>query len=177
MHIQGASNSCGLISGVCLNLDGEIRYKPENMYIGGIIPGPCEPCLTRINHFIRPKIIHFCESWEKGVHFSCTMIHPNGRVTCSIIVAAVMDMKVARGTTGLGQNNYDHHCLVCQCWGKAMLGSTDHENWLPCYCAELHKQAEKWQTATTLKDQEEIFSKYGVCYSKFYHPDNWDPTC
>ena len=143
MHIQGASSSCGLISGVCLNLDGGIRYKPENMYIGGIIPGPREPCLTRINHFIRPMITHFFKSWERGVYFSHSAMHPNGRVTCSALAAAV---KAARGTTGLGQNNHDCHCSVCRCQGKATLGSTDHENWLPCNCAELHKQAEKWQT-------------------------------
>ena len=29
--------------------------------------------------------------------------------------------------TGLGQNNHNCHCSVCQCWGKASLGSTDHE--------------------------------------------------
>ena len=138
------------------------------MSIGGIIPGPREPHLTRINHFIRPMITHFCESWERGVHFSRTATHPNGRVTCCALAAAVMDLKAARGTTGLGQNNHDCHCSVCRCRGKASLGSTDHENWLPCDCMELREQAEKWQTASSLKEQEEIFSQYGVHYSKFY---------
>ena len=130
------------------------------MYIGGIIPGPREPRLTRINHFIRPMITHFCKSWERGVHFSRTATHPNGRVTCCALAAAVMDLKAARGTTGLGQNNHDCHCSVCRCWGKASLGSTDHENWLPRDCVELREQAEKWKTASSLKEQEEIFSQY-----------------
>ena len=146
------------------------------MYIGGIIPGPCEPRLTRINHFIRPMITHFCKLWERGVYFSCTATHPNGRVTRSALAAAVMDLKAARGTTGLGQNNHDCYCSVCQCRGKATLSSTDHENWLPCDCAELCKQAEKWQTVSSLKEQEEIFSQYGVRYSEFYHLEYWDPT-
>ena len=146
------------------------------MYIGGIIPGPCEPRLTRINHFIRPMITHFCESWERGVHFSCTATHPNGRVTRCALAAAVMDLKAARGTTGLGQNNHDCHCSVCRCRGKASLGSTDHENWLPRDCVELREQAEKWRTASSLKEQEEIFSQYGVRYSEFYCLEYWDPT-
>ena len=146
------------------------------MYIGGIIPGPREPCLTRINHFIRPMITHFCKSWERGVHFSRTATHLNGRVTRCALAAAVMDLKAARGTTGLGQNNHDCHCSVCRCWGKASLGSTDHENWLPRDCMELREQAEKWQTVSSLKEQEEIFSQYGVRYSEFYRLEYWDPT-
>ena len=80
MCIQGASNSCGLISKV---LDRGIQYKPENMYIGGIIPGPCEPCLTRINLLIRPMITHFCESWERGVLQShCYTLKWEGDMQC-----------------------------------------------------------------------------------------------
>ena len=118
MRIRGASNSCGLITGGLL--DGGIRYKPENMYIGGIILGPCEPSLTRVNHFIRPMITHFYESWEREVHFSHTATHPNGRVTRCALAAAVMDLKAARGTTGLGQNKHDCHCSVCRCRGKGV---------------------------------------------------------
>ena len=50
MHIKGASTSCELISGVCLNLLPEIQYKPENMYVGGIILGPNELPLTQTRH-------------------------------------------------------------------------------------------------------------------------------
>ena len=144
MCVRGASTSCGLISGVCLNLDPEIRYKPENMYVGGIIPGPHEPRLTRINHFIRPVITHFCESWERGIRYGRTALHPNGRMTCSAIAAGVMDLRATQSTMGLGQNNHECHCSVCRCCGKATLGSTDYENWLPRDCAELREQAGKW---------------------------------
>lgn len=176
MRIRGASTSCGLISAVCLNLLPEIRYKPENMYVGGIIPGPHEPRLTRINHYIRPLISHFCESWERGVRYDRTALHPNGRLTHSALAAAVMDLKAARGTTGLGQNNHECHCSVCQCRGKETLGSTDHGNWLPRDCAELRDQAEKWRSASSLKEQDEIFRKYGTRYSEFWRLEYWDPT-
>lgn len=176
MRIRGASTSCGLISGVCLNLDPDIRYKPENMYCGGIIAGPHEPRLTQINHFLRPLITHFCESWEKGVRYSRTAMHPDGKMTCSALAVAVMDLKAARGVTGLGQNNHACHCSVCQCRGKATLGSTDYENWLPRDCAKMREQAEKWRAAFSLNEQEEIFTKYGVRYSEFWRLSYWNPT-
>ena len=39
----GKKKSIGLISMVCLNLPPEMWYKPENMFLFGIIPGPNEP--------------------------------------------------------------------------------------------------------------------------------------
>ena len=53
MRIRGATTSAGIISLACLNLPLDVRYKPENMYLS-IIPGPKEPHLTEVNHYIRP---------------------------------------------------------------------------------------------------------------------------
>jgi len=40
MKINGASTSCRILSAVCLNLPLDTRYKPENAYIAGVVPGP-----------------------------------------------------------------------------------------------------------------------------------------
>ncbi|KAF9471199.1 hypothetical protein BDN70DRAFT_765570, partial [Pholiota conissans] len=48
----GKKKSIGLISMVCLNLPPEMRYKPENMFLFGIIPGPNEPPLACLNHYL-----------------------------------------------------------------------------------------------------------------------------
>ena len=56
MTVRGASTSSGIISMACLNLPLDVRYKPENMYLAGIIPGPKQPSLENLNHYIRPLI-------------------------------------------------------------------------------------------------------------------------
>ena len=48
----GKKASSGAIYMICLNLPSEIRYKPENMFLVGIIPGPHEPSLHQINHLL-----------------------------------------------------------------------------------------------------------------------------
>ncbi|KAG6326380.1 hypothetical protein ID866_12709 [Astraeus odoratus] len=48
--------SCGIISCACLNLPLEMCYKPENMHLVGIIPGPEEPSGDQLNHFLDPLI-------------------------------------------------------------------------------------------------------------------------
>jgi len=66
MHIRGVFTSCGLISMICLNLPPEICYKPEYMYVAGIIPGPNQPKETELNHYIRPLVDDMEVSWRKG---------------------------------------------------------------------------------------------------------------
>ena len=75
MLVHGRTSSCGLMSMACLNLPPEIRYKPENMYVAGIIPPPHEPSLTEVNHYSRHIVKQLKESWEKGVRYSQTALH------------------------------------------------------------------------------------------------------
>ncbi|RDX40595.1 hypothetical protein OH76DRAFT_1365994, partial [Lentinus brumalis] len=48
----GKSHSIGAIYLCCLNLPPHIRFRPENIYLAGIIPGPGEPELHQINHIL-----------------------------------------------------------------------------------------------------------------------------
>ncbi|KJA19404.1 hypothetical protein HYPSUDRAFT_143849, partial [Hypholoma sublateritium FD-334 SS-4] len=48
----GKKKSVGLISLVCLNLPPDLRYKAENMFLFGVVPGPTEPPLDCLNHYL-----------------------------------------------------------------------------------------------------------------------------
>ncbi|KAE9400325.1 hypothetical protein BT96DRAFT_819473, partial [Gymnopus androsaceus JB14] len=48
----GAHNSIGVISCANLALDPLIQYLLENMFVGGIIPGPNEPSANELDHFV-----------------------------------------------------------------------------------------------------------------------------
>jgi hypothetical protein len=76
MRIRGASTSCGIISTACLHLPLSIRYKPENMYLI-IIPGPHEPHLAELNHYLHPLMDDMVISWERPSFFS-NAIMPKG---------------------------------------------------------------------------------------------------
>jgi hypothetical protein len=101
LHIRGASTSCGIISCACLNLPLAICYKPENMYLAGIIPGPREPHLTDLNHYMRPLMDDMVVSWERGYHFSRTPSCPNGHTNRSAIAAVICDLPAAHKTAQL----------------------------------------------------------------------------
>ena len=54
--------SVGIISLVCLSLPPKIHYRAEGMCLVGIIPGPHEPPLTTLKHFLTPLVDDFW-SW------------------------------------------------------------------------------------------------------------------
>ena len=113
----------------CLNLPYTIRHKPENMYVAGIIPGPREPTLTELNHYLKPVIDDFVTSWTEGIRYSRTALHPSGRTVRCAIIAAVMDLLAARKAAQLSPVTSHFYCSVCQCYHLDTLGRTDHEEW------------------------------------------------
>jgi len=52
-------HSSSAIYGAICNLPRETRFKPENMLILGLIPGPNEASLHQINHYLVPIVDQF----------------------------------------------------------------------------------------------------------------------
>ena len=72
----GKKVSVGIISLVCLNLPPNERYKSENMLLAGIIPGPKEPPLTTLNHYLSPIVDDFLISGSRVFGFPVLRIIP-----------------------------------------------------------------------------------------------------
>jgi hypothetical protein len=176
MHIRGARNSCGIISMTCLNLPLNIRYKPENMYLAGIIPGPSEPHLTELNHYLRPLIDDLKASWERGFTFSRTALRPTGHIARTAIAAVVCDLPAARQVAQMAGHSSHFYCTVCSCHHKSTLGRTDYQDWKNRDVKQMRKHAEMWKNAKTVAEQGKIFDAYGVRWSELWRLPYWDPT-
>ena len=50
------------------------------MFLVGVIPGPNEPPLTAINHYLTPLVDEFQSFWDTGVRFSQTQNFLDGRL-------------------------------------------------------------------------------------------------
>jgi hypothetical protein len=172
----GARASAGIISMACLNLPLEIRYNPENMFLAGIIPGPEEPHLTELNHYVRPVIDDMEMSWERGVRYSRTALYPMGRMTHCAIAAVVSDLPAARAAAQFAGHRSHHLCSVCNCFHKDNIHRTDWQNWTTRDNDEVRKQAEMWRDAPSLKEQNRLFDTYGVRYSEFWRLPYWNPA-
>ena len=66
----------GVLYLVVLNLPRTLRFKPENILIAGIIPGPSEPHLGEMNSYLRPLVKELNSLWFDGF----TMHHKGNNV-------------------------------------------------------------------------------------------------
>ena len=81
---MGKSTSMGSIVMACLNLPPSLRYKPENLFLVGIIPGPRELSIEEGGHFIEPIVDMLDRSWRDGTKFNCTENSDCGRTEHSM---------------------------------------------------------------------------------------------
>lgn len=176
MRIRGARTSSGIISMACLNLPINIRYKPENMYLAGIIAGPKQPSLENLNHYIRPLVQDLASSWERGVRYSRTANHSNGRTTRSAVALVVCDLPAARHVSALAGVSSHFFCSACNCYHKTAYGRVDFHNWIPRDRDRMRLCAERWRDAPTLAEREKIFREHGVRYSDLWRLPYWDPS-
>ncbi len=126
----GKKRSVGPVSLVCLNLPIDLRYQPENMFLFSIIPGPNEPPLTCLNHYLTPLIDVLKEFWSPGIHFFRTAQFFYGRVARAALICLVCDLLAARKTVGFASIKHTQMCAMCHCTRKSHgLGDTNVHTW------------------------------------------------
>jgi hypothetical protein len=173
----GKKRSVGIISLVCLNLPPEIRYKPENMYLAGVVPGPREPKLDELNHFMTPLVDDLCDSWEHGFNFSRTHKFPHGRRVVCALCALVCDLPGARKVACFAAFSHEHFCSVCHCTRHGEgYGSTDYHSWRRRTNDECREFAEAFKDAETEEDAQTIFDSTGLRWSELLRLPYFDPA-
>ncbi|KAF5315994.1 hypothetical protein D9758_018719 [Tetrapyrgos nigripes] len=97
---RGPTQSIGVISCANLALDPSIRYLPEYLYHASIIPGPKEPDVDEMDHFVRPVIEKFATAWRPGLKVSQTADSKLESVVEAGIFLSVNDLPAARKVAG-----------------------------------------------------------------------------
>lgn len=172
----GKKVSVGVISLVCLNLPIELRYKPENMFLASIIPGPKEPPLDRINPYLEPIISAFLEFWI-GVRFTRTHMHALGRLILCAIVVVICDLPAARKVAGFSAHNHEYFCSICWCTKtQHSYDNFDVSSWQRRTNEECRHHAESFQTATTAKKALSSFDRTGLRWSELLRLPYYEPS-
>ena len=168
----GKKYSAGAIYMVCLNLPPALRYRPENIYLACVFPGPHEPSMEQINHVLRPLIDDLLKLWHPGVFLSKTLGHPSGRLVRCALVPVVCDLPALHSVTGIGQ-----FCLhKCQMKTKD-IDDLDMAHWPPAPSWDEHKRlANQWLELPTVKERDAFYRKHLIRYSELLRLPYWDPT-
>jgi len=160
---SGKKSSVGLISVVCLNLPPSMRYKPENMFLSGVIPGPKEPPLTALNPYLKPLINDLIDFWENGVKFSRTYNWKAGRLVRCALLLLVCDLPGARKTAGFASSAHEHFCSVCHCTrSQHGYGHLDYHSWRSRTNSECRSFASPFEAAENEGTRAELFKQSGM---------------
>jgi hypothetical protein len=171
----GKAVSAGSIVMACLNLPPSLRYRPENLYLVGVIPGPREPSVEEVEYFVRPVVEMLNRSWREGTKFS-TESAEGGRVERSMVAAIVTDMVATRKIMGIASHSSkEFFCSLCGL-SKENINNLDQEAW-PTRTREAQKKAaEDWRDATTKGERQRLFKQNGVRWSPFWILEYFDPV-
>ncbi|KJA18107.1 hypothetical protein HYPSUDRAFT_107459, partial [Hypholoma sublateritium FD-334 SS-4] len=165
------------VSLICLNLPSDIRYKPENMFLYGIIPGPLEPPLDCMNHYLRFLIDDLLECWSPGVQFSRTHQYFYGRVALCALICLVCDLVGARKTMGFGGIGHNQMCALCHC-KRGLSGPkiTNMHSWQRRTNEDYRASAQRYLDAEDDKERETIFKETGIRWSELLRLPYFDPS-
>jgi Transposase family tnp2 len=109
--IAGKNASTGVIFMACLNLPVEERFKEENIYLVGVMPGRKQP--IRTNEILQPLVTDLLRYWHQGVSFIGIPGIEKPRLVRGALVQVVCDLPAARKITGFCSHSATSYCSVC----------------------------------------------------------------
>ncbi|TFY56546.1 hypothetical protein EVJ58_g7577 [Rhodofomes roseus] len=170
----GKSRSLGAMYLVCINLPPHLRFRPENICLVGIIPGPNEPSLHQLNHFLRPLVDEMLTLWHSGMWLTQTAVHAHGRLIRAAIIPLICDLPALRKAAGFAGHSSRHFCSFC------LLKRPDINNisrpWPSRTWQEHLNIATQWRDAATERDRDTLFEEHGLRWSELLRLPYWDPT-
>ena len=96
---DGTIHSTGVIYAAICNLPRDIRFKRENMLLLGLLPGPNEVSLHKINHYLAPIVNELNLLW-RGLILDRTYENLEGRVICAALILVSYDILAVRKICG-----------------------------------------------------------------------------
>jgi Transposase family tnp2 len=109
--IAGKIASSGVMFMTCLNLPLEERFKKENIYFVGVMPGRKQQ--GNLDGILRPLVRDLLQYWQAGVHFLGIPGLCQPRLVRCALVQLICDLPAARKVAGFPSHNATCHCSVC----------------------------------------------------------------
>ena len=174
----GKKKYIGLISLVCLNLPPKLQYHPENMFLYGVVPGPREPPLACLNHYLHHLIDKLLKFWHMGVWFSCTWKHFYGRVVRCALVCVVCDLPAAHKVNGFASVGHNQACAICCCnHCPNDLGDTFSRLWEQRTDQHIQEFSQCYFDAQDEQERVDTVQKTGIQCSELHWLPYFDASC
>lgn len=171
--------SVGVIYAVICNLPRAERFKPQNILILAVIPGPNEPKLHAINNYLYPIINQLNQLWN-GYNIT-THEYNNGRFVRGAIIGCSSDVPATRKLCGFISAR-----IACyRCHKSANIvnnqpnfgGFDDFEDWFVERDINIiREKANEWKKCPTEESRKLHVSQNQVRWSEIYNLSYFNPV-
>lgn len=176
---NGTIYSIGVIYCAICNLPRDIRFKRENLLTLGLLPGPSEVSLHKINHYLAP-IVDELESLWAGISLSRTYECENGKMIRAALILVSCDIPAARKICGHVSALVSCH----RCEKRAnyenrqhnFAGMEDMGDWFIARDPDQHRQnAYAWRRCNSEASRKRFVKQAGVRWSELLRLPYFNP--
>ena len=176
---DGTIHSTGVLYAAICNLPRDIRFKRENLLILGILPGPNEVSLHKINHYLAPIVDELESLWD-GVTLNRTYECHNGKKIHAALILISCDISAARKICGHVSALVSCH----RCEKKAnyenrqhnFAGMSDMNEWfIPRNSSQHRENALGWRRCNSDAGRKRFVKQTGVRWSELLRLPYFDP--
>jgi hypothetical protein len=176
---DGTIYSTGVLYAAICNLPRDIRFKRENLLILGLLPGPNEVSLHKINHYLAPIVDELELLWG-GVTLNKTYESQEGKNIRTALILVSCDIPAARKICG-----HVSALVAChRCEKKAnyenkkhnFAGMDDMREWFKFRDAAEHQQnALGWRRCNSDATRKRFVKQTGIRWSELLRLTYFDP--
>jgi hypothetical protein len=176
---EGTIHSTGAIYAAICNLPRDIRFRRENLLLLGLLPGPNEVSLHKINHYLAPVVNDLISLWA-GVTLNSTFEYQKGRNVRAALILVSCDIPAARKICGhISALASCHRCEKKANYENRkhnFAGMADMDEWFILRDSDQHRQdAYEWRRCNSNASRKRFVQQNGVRWSELLRLTYFDP--
>ncbi|MBW0523480.1 hypothetical protein O181_063195 [Austropuccinia psidii MF-1] len=148
-----------------------MRYKPQFIYLVGLITAPNQPNTSTINNILKPLVDELLKLDQK-INIQTFQI-PNGRNIRIILAALIGDIIATHKVSGFASHSAHQPCSWCEVIRKDLEKVTIAKKRNKNYTLGL---SVRWCNEKAIRQREILVKKTGVRWSDLNFLPYWDPS-
>ncbi|KDQ05579.1 hypothetical protein BOTBODRAFT_182420 [Botryobasidium botryosum FD-172 SS1] len=171
------SHSSGAYSFCIANLFPELRYRPKNLLLSGMTPGPKEPTAEQLQEYLILLVDDLIMLLEQGVMIR-TPLHPEGRLVRAVLIGIICDHPAMCKMSGFADKGHlSVPCTYCKVTKDDLKSDAGLSNGFPARDGDEHKRRVfEYRDLKTAAERKAHFAKHGAHWAEVCRLPYFDPV-
>ncbi|GBE85372.1 hypothetical protein SCP_0705590 [Sparassis crispa] len=171
------SHSSGPLAFCVQNLHDNLKYRPQNILVCAMTPGPTEPTAEQVQNYLKLVVDDLLNLYENGVIMK-TPSYPDGiRVRVTLVAVVCDHPAMCKVSSFADKNHTEVPCTKCNVQQEDFFSDAGLSNGFPACDGEEHKRlAREWKTLSSEEERADFFKAHGVRWTELARLPYFDPV-